>query len=182
LSSANRKDRLVFVPLGGSGEIGMNLNLYGFGPKGREKWIIVDLGVTFGDTTTPGVEVIMPDPQFIAERADDLLGIILTHAHEDHMGALAAFWPDLRAPVYATPFTMYLVRDRLAEAGLLDEVPLHEIPLGGHISLGPFEMDMVTLTHSIPEPNALLIRTPAGLILHTGDWKIDPDPLIGEAM
>ncbi|MDQ7018112.1 MAG: ribonuclease J [Robiginitomaculum sp.] len=159
----------------------MNLNLYGFGPEGREKWIIVDLGVTFGDTTTPGVEVIMPDPQFIAERADDLLGIILTHAHEDHMGALAAFWPDLRAPVYATPFTMYLVRDRLAEAGLLDEVPLHEIPLGGHISLGPFEMDMVTLTHSIPEPNALLIRTPAGLILHTGDWKIDPDPLIGEA-
>ena len=182
MSSANRKDRLVFVPLGGSGEIGMNLNLYGFGPKGREKWIIVDLGVTFGDTTTPGVEVIMPDPQFIAERADDLLGIILTHAHEDHMGALAAFWPDLRAPVYATPFTMYLVRDRLAEAGLLDEVPLHEIPLGGHISLGPFEMDMVTLTHSIPEPNALLIRTPAGLILHTGDWKIDPDPLIGEAI
>ncbi len=181
MSSANRKDRLVFVPLGGSGEIGMNLNLYGFGPEGREKWIIVDLGVTFGDTTTPGVEVIMPDPQFIAERADDLLGIILTHAHEDHMGALAAFWPDLRAPVYATPFTMYLVRDRLAEAGLLDEVPLHEIPLGGHISLGPFEMDMVTLTHSIPEPNALLIRTPAGLILHTGDWKIDPDPLIGEA-
>ncbi len=181
MNSANRKDRLVFVPLGGSGEIGMNLNLYGFGPEGREKWIIVDLGVTFGDTTTPGVEVIMPDPQFIAERADDLLGIILTHAHEDHMGALAAFWPDLRAPVYATPFTMYLVRDRLAEAGLLDEVPLHEIPLGGHISLGPFEMDMVTLTHSIPEPNALLIRTPAGLILHTGDWKIDPDPLIGEA-
>jgi ribonuclease J len=181
LTSKKRKDRLVFVPLGGSGEIGMNLNLYGFGPEGQEQWIIVDLGVTFGDSTTPGVEVIMPDPEFIAARADDLLGIVLTHAHEDHMGALAAFWPRLRAPVYATPFTMFLVRDRLAEAGLLNEVPLHEVPLNGHISLGPFEMDMVTLTHSIPEPNALLIRTPAGLVLHTGDWKIDPDPLIGEA-
>jgi ribonuclease J len=181
LTSKKREDRLVFVPLGGSGEIGMNLNLYGFGPEGQEQWIIVDLGVTFGDSTTPGVEVIMPDPEFIAARADDLLGIVLTHAHEDHMGALAAFWPRLRAPVYATPFTMFLVRDRLAEAGLLNEVPLHEVPLNGHISLGPFEMDLVTLTHSIPEPNALLIRTPAGLVLHTGDWKIDPDPLIGEA-
>ncbi len=179
MSSQNNKDRLVFVPLGGSGEIGMNLNLYGYGPEGKEKWIIVDLGVTFGDASTPGVEVIMPDPEFIAARADDLLGIVLTHAHEDHMGALAAFWPQLPVPVYATPFTMYLVRDRLAEAGLLDQVPLHEVPLSGHISLGPFEMELVTLTHSIPEPNALLIRTPAGLVLHTGDWKIDPDPLIG---
>ncbi len=169
------------MPLGGSGEIGMNLNLYGFGPEGCEKWIVVDLGVTFGDASTPGVEVIMPDPEFIAARADDLLGIVLTHAHEDHMGAVAAFWPRLRAPVYATPFTMYLVRDRLAEAGLLKEVKLHEVPLSGKISLGPFEIELVTLTHSIPEPNALLIRTPAGLILHTGDWKIDPEPLIGEA-
>jgi len=181
LSSAKDADRLVFVPLGGSGEIGMNLNLYGYGPPGREKWIIVDLGVTFGDTTTPGVEVIMPDPAFITERADDLLGIVLTHAHEDHMGAVAALWPRLKAPVYATPFTAYLVRDRLEEAGLADQVTVREVPLSGHISLGPFEIDLVTLTHSIPEPNGLLIQTPAGLVLHTGDWKIDPEPLIGAA-
>ncbi len=181
MSASATADRLVFVPLGGSGEIGMNLNLYGYGPPGREKWIIVDLGVTFGDATTPGVEVIMPDPAFIAERADDLLGIVLTHAHEDHMGAVAALWPRLKAPVYATPFTAYLVRDRLEEAGLADQVVLREVPLNGHVSLGPFEIDLVTLTHSIPEPNGLLIDTPAGLVLHTGDWKIDPDPLIGEA-
>ncbi len=179
MTSSNNKDRLVFVPLGGSGEIGMNLNLYGFGPEGREQWIIVDLGVTFGDSSTPGVEVIMPDPEFIAARADDLLGIVLTHAHEDHMGAVASLWPQLRAPVYATPFTAYLVRDRLAESGLLDQVALHEVPLGGRITLGPFDMELVTLTHSIPEPNGLLIRTPAGMVLHTGDWKIDPEPLIG---
>lgn len=181
MSSSNDADRLVFVPLGGSGEIGMNLNLYGYGPEGREKWIIVDLGVTFGNADTPGVEVIMPDPAFITERAKDLLGIVLTHAHEDHMGALAALWPQLPAPVYATPFTAFLVRDRLGEAGLLKQVDLHEVPLNGRIKLGPFDMQLVTLTHSIPEPNGLLISTPAGVVLHTGDWKIDPEPLIGAA-
>ncbi len=179
MTTSKSEDRLVFVPLGGSGEIGMNLNLYGYGPPGREKWIIVDLGVTFGNADTPGVEVIMPDPSFIVERARDLLGIVLTHAHEDHMGALAALWPQLPVPVYATPFTAYLVRDRLTEAGLLKRVELHEVPLNGNIKLGPFDMELVTLTHSIPEPNGLLIRTPAGVVLHTGDWKIDPEPLIG---
>jgi len=170
----------VFLPLGGCGEIGMNLNLYGYGPENDRKWIIVDLGVTFGDASTPGVEVIMPDPQFIEDRAEDLLGIVLTHAHEDHMGAVARLWPGLRCPIYATPFTAWLVRDRLQEFGLLAEAELIEIALNDRFTLGPFDLQLVTLTHSIPEPNGLAIRTPAGLVLHTGDWKIDPDPLIGE--
>ena len=170
---------LVFLPLGGSGEIGMNLNLYGYGPRDDYEWIMVDLGVTFGDRFTPGVEVIMPDPAYIEDHRDKLLAIVLTHAHEDHMGALARLWPRFRCPVYATPFTAWLVRDRLAEAGLLDQVELHEIPLDGRFNIGPFDIQLVTLTHSIPEPNGLAIRTPAGMVLHTGDWKIDPDPLIG---
>ncbi|MBL4595969.1 MAG: ribonuclease J [Robiginitomaculum sp.] len=158
----------------------MNLNLYGFGPKGREKWIMVDFGVTFGNAETPGVEVIYPDPTFIEERKADLLAIILTHAHEDHMGAVAPLWSRLKAPVYATPFTAYLVRDRLKEAGILGEVELHEIGLSSRFSLGPFDLELVTLTHSIPEPNGLVIRTDIGTILHTGDWKIDPEPLVGK--
>ena len=177
---AKQKDELVFLPLGGCGEIGMNLNLYGYGPAHKRKWIMADLGVTFGNAETPGVDIIMPDIEFIEEYKDDLLGIILTHAHEDHMGALARLWPRLNCPVYATPFTMYLVRDRLQEAGLLGDVPLHTIELKGRFDLGPFDLEMITLTHSIPEPNALAIRTPAGLILHTGDWKIDDNPLVGE--
>lgn len=175
-------DELVFLPLGGSGEIGMNLNLFGYGPEGRRKWIIVDIGVTFGGADTPGVEIIMPDTEFIEEYSDDLLGIVLTHAHEDHMGALARLWPRLKCPVYATPFTMWLVKDRLAEFGLLDDVDLREIPLKGRFDLGPFDLEYVTLTHSIPEPNALAIRTPLGLVYHTGDWKIDDDPQIGESV
>lgn len=173
-------DELVFLPLGGSGEIGMNLNLFGFGPPHDRKWIIVDIGVSFGDSSTPGVDIIMPDIEFIQEHKDKLLGIVLTHAHEDHMGALARLWSRLKCPVYATPFTMYLVKDRLAEAGLLQEVPLIETPLKGRFDLGPFNLEYVTLTHSIPEPNGLAIRTPAGMIFHTGDWKIDDDPKIGE--
>lgn len=173
-------DSVYFLPLGGSDEIGMNLNLYGYGPEEKRKWVIVDCGVTFGDLSTPGVDLIMPDPVFIEERASDLVGMVLTHAHEDHMGAVAQLWKRLRCPIYATPFTAYLVRDRLAEHGLLEEVELHEISLDSRFELGPFDIQLVTLTHSIPEPNGLAIRTPAGLILHTGDWKIDPDPLIGE--
>ena len=173
-------DELVFLPLGGSGEIGMNLNLFGFGPPHNRKWIIVDIGVSFGDLRTPGVEIIMPDTEYIEEYAEDVLAIVLTHAHEDHMGALARLWPRLKCPVYATPFTMYLVKDRLAETGLLGEVELHEMPLKSRFELGPFDLEYVTLTHSIPEPNGLAIRTPAGLVLHTGDWKIDEDPQIGE--
>ncbi len=176
---AGPEDELVFLPLGGSNEIGMNFNLYGFGPEHDRKWIVVDLGVTFGDLTTPGVEIILPDPTFIEEHAKDILGIVLTHAHEDHIGAVPWLWPRLRAPLFATPFTAYLLREKLREAGLLDEVEITEVPLGGRVTLGPFEIDLITLTHSIPEPNGLAIRTPLGVVLHTGDWKIDPDPLTG---
>lgn len=179
---AKQTDEFLFLPLGGSGEIGMNLNLFGYGKPTRRKWVIVDIGVTFGNAETPGVDIIMPDTDFIEERRDDLLGIVLTHAHEDHMGALARLWPRLRCPVYATPFTMWLVKDRLAEAGLLDEVELIEIPLKGSFDLGPFQFDLISLTHSIPEPNALAIRTDLGMVLHTGDWKIDPNPQIGEGV
>ncbi|MFZ5719994.1 MAG: ribonuclease J [Pseudomonadota bacterium] len=176
---AKRDDELVFLPLGGSNEIGMNFNLYGFGPAHARKWIVVDLGVTFGDQTTPGVEVILPDPEFIEEHAKDILGIVLTHAHEDHIGAVAWLWPRLKAPIYATPFTAFILREKLREADLLDEARITEVPLGGRLELGPFTLDLITLTHSIPEPNGLAIRTPLGTILHTGDWKIDPDPLLG---
>jgi len=175
------QDELVFLPLGGSNEIGMNFNLYGFGPAHDRKWIVVDLGVTFGDQTTPGVEIILPDPEYIEAYADDILGIVLTHAHEDHLGAVHWLWPRLKAPVYATPFTAFLLREKLRDARLLDEVSITEVPLGGKFSIGPFDLEMITLTHSIPEPNGLAIKTPLGTILHTGDWKIDPEPQLGEA-
>jgi ribonuclease J len=180
MSRQTETDELVFLPLGGSNEIGMNFNLYGFGPPRARKWIVVDLGVTFGDLTTPGVEVILPDPSYIEDYADDILGIVLTHAHEDHIGAVGHLWPRLRAPLYATPFTAYLLRDKLREAGILNEVSLTEIPLSGSFTIGPFELTLITLTHSIPEPNGVAIRTPLGTILHTGDWKIDDDPLLGD--
>jgi ribonuclease J len=181
LSKAKPDDELVFLPLGGSGEIGMNLNAYGYGPPDARKWIVVDIGVTFGrEDTTPGVDLILPDPTYLEEERDNIIGIVLTHAHEDHIGALGWLWPRLKSPVYATPFTAALVREKLKEQGLLDKVSLTEIPLKGQLTLGPFDIDFVTLTHSIPEPNGLAIRTPLGLVWHTGDWKIDPDPLIGE--
>ena len=173
------EDELVFVPLGGAGEIGMNLNLYGFGPENKRQWIMIDLGVMFGGDDTPGIDVIMPDPGFIEEHRKNLLGIVLTHAHEDHIGAVGHLWERFRVPVYATPFTAVLVRGKLEEADLIDEVPLHVVPLGGSLKLGPFELEFIDITHSIPEPNCIAIRTPLGLVLHTGDWKIDPEPLIG---
>ena len=178
----SKKDRLVFVPLGGSGEIGMNLNLYGFGPEGDETWIVVDCGVTFaGDGEAPGIDLIFADHSFIAERRDRLAAIILTHAHEDHVGAIAHMWPDLRAPVYATRFTALMAREKLAEKGLNGQVEIHEVPLGGTVKAGPFSVEYISITHSILEPNALAIRTPLGTVMHTGDWKIDPDPLVGGA-
>jgi ribonuclease J len=173
------KDELIFVPLGGAGEIGMNLNLYGYGPEAGRKWIMIDLGVMFGGDDTPGIDVIMPDPGFIEEHKRNLLGIVLTHAHEDHIGAVGHLWPRLKVPVYATPFTAALVRGKLEEEGILDEVPLHIIPLGGQLKLGPFELEFIDITHSIPEPNCIAIRTPLGTVLHTGDWKIDPNPVVG---
>jgi ribonuclease J len=168
-------DELLFVPLGGAGEIGMNLNVYGFGGQ----WVIVDLGITFADDRMPGIEVVMPDPAFIVERRDRLLGIVLTHAHEDHIGAVQYLWPQLRCPIFATPFTASILRRKLAETGILDAAEITVVPLSGRFALGPFEFELITLTHSIPEPNAVVIRTPLGTVLHTGDWKIDPDPLVG---
>ena len=177
---AYQDDELVFLPLGGSGEIGMNLNCYGYGPAKARQWVVIDCGVMFGrETTTPGVDVIMPDARFLEENRDDLLGIVLTHAHEDHLGAVAYLWPALRCPVYATPFTARLLRDKLEEAGLAARVKVKIVPLGGKLTLGPFDMEFVTLTHSILEPNAIVIRTKLGTVVHTGDWKIDPDPMIG---
>lgn len=178
--TARNEASLVFLPLGGSGEIGMNLNLYGFGPPEARDWIICDCGVTFGEEeAAPGIDLILPDPAFIVERRERLLGLVLTHGHEDHIGAVPHLWPSLRCPVYATPFTAALVRRKLDEAGLGREVRLTTVPLGGHLDLGPFALDFISLTHSIPEPNALAIRTPLGTVLHTGDWKLDPEPLVG---
>jgi ribonuclease J len=166
---------LLFLPLGGSGEIGMNLNLYGY----RGDWLILDCGVTFGDDSQPGLEVVMPDPAFIVERRDRLLGIVATHAHEDHIGAIPYLWSQLRCPVWATPFTASLLRAKLVEAGLADKVKINIVQMSDRFAIGPFDLELITLTHSIPEPNAVVLRTPAGTVLHTGDWKFDPDPLIG---
>src|SRR5689334_9194496 len=166
---------LFFVPLGGSGEIGMNLNIYGY----QGDWLIIDCGVTFGDDSQPGLEVVMPDPGFILERRDRLLGIVATHAHEDHIGAIPYLWRQLRCPIWATPFTASFLRAKLAETGFGDQVKINVVPLSGRFTIGPFDLELITLTHSIPEPNAVALRTPVGTVLHTGDWKFDPDPLIG---
>jgi ribonuclease J len=171
---------LVFLPLGGCREIGMNLNAYGYGPPNRRRWIIVDVGVTFGDDSTPGIDLIMPDPEFLEDQKGMIEAIILTHAHEDHIGAIGWLWPKLGAPIYATPFTAYLVKEKLREAGHQSAADLNILQLREKRTFGPFEVELITLTHSIPEPNGLAIRTPLGTVLHTGDWKIDPDPLIGE--
>jgi ribonuclease J len=172
-------DELVLLPLGGAGEIGMNFNAYGFGPPDERKWIVVDCGVMFGrETSTPGVDVIMPDIRYLAERRENVLAIVLTHAHEDHIGAIAHLWPLLRCPIYATGFTARLIDLKMEEAGQRERA--RRVKLGGRLDIGPFKIDFVSITHSIPEPNALAIRTPLGVVVHTGDWKIDPDPIIGE--
>lgn len=170
---------LVFLPLGGTGEIGMNCNLYGYGKKGKRDWIMVDLGVTFGRQDEPGIELITPDISFIEQHRDRLHGLLLTHGHEDHIGAVGHLWPRLKCPIFATPFTAELVKSKLAERGLLDQVKLHIIEPDAHIDLGPFSIDYICLTHSIAEPSALAIEVNGHRALHTGDWKIDPDPVIG---
>ena len=179
--SPDKTGELVFLALGGAGEIGMNLNLYGLGPPGKETWVMVDLGITFGGGQVPGVDVILPDPGFIVEHRDRLAGLVLTHAHEDHLGAVPYLWQRLQCPVYATPFTISILKRKLAETDFADQVEIIEVPLGGRFTVGPFDMELITLTHSIPEPNAIAIRTPVGTVLHTGDWKFDPDPVVGDA-
>lgn len=170
------KNELIFLALGGSGEIGMNVNLYGT----QGKWVMVDCGMTFGDPYYPGIELVLPDLEFIEDRRDDLLGIVLTHGHEDHIGALPYLAGDLGVPLYATPFTAGLIRRKLEEAGLAGEIELNIIPREhGTFELGPFSFDYVPLAHSIPEGNAVLIGTPYGNIFHTGDWKLDEDPQLG---
>ncbi len=174
------KEELLFCPLGGSGEIGMNMNLFGYGEPGNHKWIMVDIGVTFADDTIPGIDLIYPDPGFIVERKDNLLGIILTHAHEDHIGAIAHLWPKLQCKIYATPFTAVLIKEKFKEKNIDITKNLKIVELNGTILLEPFDVEYITLTHSILEPNGLRIKTPGGVVLHTGDWKVDPNPLIGE--
>jgi ribonuclease J len=176
---ANPTDELVFVPLGGVGEIGMNLALYGFGSERAKKWIIVDFGVAFAGDDLPGIDLIMPDIQFVIEQRRNVLGIVLTHAHEDHYGALLDLWPRLKLPVYATPFTAALIESkRQGEIGA-PEIEVKTLPLKSRFTLGPFDIEFVDVAHSIPESNSLIIRTPLGAVLHTGDWKLDPTPLIG---
>ena len=170
------ENELLFLALGGSGEIGMNVNLYG----SDGKWLMVDLGMTFSGNEYPGVDLVFADLEFIEERTDDLLGIVLTHAHEDHIGAVPYFAADLGVPLYATPFTAELVRRKLQEAGLSDEVVLHVIEGTDSFDIGPFAINYVPLAHSIAEGNALVIDTPYGRVFHTGDWKLDEDPIIGE--
>src|SRR5918999_3525972 len=170
-------DELLFLALGGSGEIGMNVNLYGT----RGKWVMVDLGMTFADPAYPGVELILPDLSFIEERRDKLVGIVLTHGHEDHIGAIPYLAPDLKVPLYATPFTAGLIAGKLEEEGLTGLVKLNIVERGGSIELGLFRVSFVALSHSIPEGNGVLIETPFGNVFHTGDWKIDDTPVLGEA-
>jgi ribonuclease J len=171
---------LVFAPLGGIGEIGMNLSIYGFGDERRRQWLIVDCGVSFAaEEHLPGVDLILPDIRYLIEQRRNILGLVLTHGHEDHIGALIDLWPRLNVPLYATPFTAALFEaKRLAQPGA-PQIPVNVVPLRGRLTLGPFAIEFISVAHSIPESNALAIRTPAGTVLHTGDWKIDPTPLVG---
>ena len=179
--SSHEKSALSFLPLGGAGEIGMNLNLYAYGTGAAQRWLMVDLGVTFDTNTLPGVDVIMANAEYIIKRRDQLAGLVITHGHEDHIGAIPYLWPLLQCPIYATPFTAKLILRKLARVGFEEkDVPLHVVPLGCQCTLSHFNVEFVSLTHSIPEANALIIRTNSGTVLHTGDWKIDPDPLVGD--
>lgn len=172
-------DELVFLPLGGVGEIGMNLALYGFGPRHKRKWLAVDFGVAFAHADLPGVDLVFPDISFIEERRAALAGIVITHAHEDHFGALIDLWPRLRVPVYATAFTAGLLSAKLASEPGAELVPVTVVKAGQRLNLGPFDVEYINVTHSIPESHALAIRTPLGTVLHSGDWKLDDHPMIG---
>jgi ribonuclease J len=176
--SARHEPDFVFLPLGGVGEIGMNLYLYGYGPPEDRAWLIVDMGVTFGTENEPGVDVILPDIRFLEEERANLKGLLVTHAHEDHFGAVVDLWPRLGGvPVFATPFTAAMLKSKLGEIGMLRDFPLEVIPMGSRRTIGPFDVELVSMSHSIPEPSAVVIRTPLGTALHTGDWKLDENPL-----
>lgn len=178
---AGPAQELVFAPLGGVGEIGMNLSIYGYGPPNKRQWLAVDVGVSFAaEEHLPGVDLILPDIRYLVEERKNLAGIVITHAHEDHFGALIELWPRLKVPVYATPFTAALLEaKRRGEPGA-PEIPVTVVPVGGRFTVGAFDVELVTMAHSIPEANALIIRTGAGAVLHTGDWKIDPTPILGD--
>jgi ribonuclease J len=170
---------LVFAPLGGAGEIGMNLAIYGYGDEHHRQWIAVDLGVAFADDALPGIDLILPDIRYLTEQRGNLLGLVLTHAHEDHFGAVIDLWPRFKLPIYATPFTAALLQAKRESEPGAPEIPVNIVPLGGRFTLGPFDIELVSMAHSIPESNGLIIRTPLGAVLHTGDWKIDTTPIIG---
>lgn len=169
-------DKLVFIPLGGASEVGMNFFVYGY----KGKWLIVDCGIGFPGEGLPGVDVLLPDPKFLSDKQKDIVGLVITHAHEDHIGAIAHLWRDLRCPIYLTPFAAELVNDKLAEAGLLGRATVNVVEQGSLLELNPFEVEFISMNHSLPEPNALAIRTKEGMVIHTGDWKFDPNPLIGQ--
>jgi len=168
------KDHLIFLPLGGSNEIGMNVNLYHY----KGKWLMIDLGAGFADDSYPGIQMLAPDLTFLFENKENFLGIVLTHAHEDHIGSVTYLWDKLRCPIYATPFTAGMARSKLSERNLLKEAEINEVQPGSSFAIGPFSLQMIQITHSIPEMNAVVLRTDYGNILHTGDWKFDPDPVI----
>src|SRR5665213_876559 len=179
---AQGQQELVFAPLGGVGEIGMNLSIYGLGDGRTRSWLAVDLGVSFAtEEQLPGIDLILPDISYLVQERKNIAGLVLTHAHEDHFGALLDLWPRLKIPVYATPFTAALLAAKRAGEPGAPEIPVTIVPLGGRFSAGPFDIELVSMAHSIPESNALIIRTPAGAVLHTGDWKIDPTPILGDA-
>ena len=175
-----RPDELTFAPLGGVGEIGMNLSIYGLGNRHLRSWLAVDLGVSFGDEEhLPGIDLIMPDVSFLEKERKNLVGLVLTHAHEDHFGAIIDLWPKLRCPIYATQFSAALFQAKLEAERNPPKIPVTVVPSGGRIDLGPFSVEFIPVAHSIPESHALAIRTEVGTVLHTGDWKLDPTPILG---
>src|SRR5262245_16999526 len=174
------QNELVFMALGGIGEIGMNCYLYGLGPPDDRRWLMVDLGITFPEgENDPGIDVILPDLRYIEAERRSLAGLVLTHAHEDHLGAVIELWPRIRVPSYATPFTAALLRSKVAEFGKRLELPIREVALSSRFDVGPFAIELIEMAHSIPESSALVLRTPFGPVLHTGDWKFDPTPPLG---
>jgi ribonuclease J len=172
-------DELVFAALGGVGEIGMNLGIYGFGPVDRRQWLVVDLGIAFAGPDTPGIDLIMPDVRFLIEERANIVGLVLTHGHEDHVGAMLDLWPKLGCTVYTTPFTAALTEARRLNEPGAPKIPFHVVPSGGRVKIGPFDVEFLPVAHSIPDSHGLALRTPLGLVVHTGDWKIDPTPVVG---